>query len=383
MDVTVRNLLRWLLPVGIAAGAVSAALFLDRVSGEWKRADAALHASVETIGGLSAMAMALVLLVRRSGGGTGSTSHFLLAFGFLGMGLVEIFHAMVSPGDAFIWFRVLASLVGGLGFALAWWPEAWRLPVGDQASVRFGVGTIAVFGVLSWLLSGQLPMLHDGKFTPLAIALKKLASVLFALGAARYFLIYARARKPEDYLFACLVLLFAVAESVFSYSSLWDGPWWFWHFLRLLAYALVLGYIGRDYLQTVANLGASLAETRTAETALRLSESPLRQSLDERETLARNLHDSIIQSIYAIGLRLSETRRLIATDAQQAVQTIGVVINEINAVIREVRLYISGVEVNIGSGKELEAGMAALVHTMGSDEVMRFACNCIRRPPNA
>ena len=50
---------------------------------------------------------------------------------------------------------------------------------------------------------------------------------------------------------------------------------------------------------------------RTA-TALRHSERALRRALKDREQLSRNLHDNIIQSIYAIGFTLEECQRLVA-----------------------------------------------------------------------
>lgn len=367
-----RALIACLLPVGIVAGVLISGVALRGFSPEWRMINPPLHSVVEALGGFSAMTMALVLLVRRTVAVRSST-YLGLALGFLGMGLVEVFHAMAPSGNLFVWFRVLASLVGGFGFLFVWWPGQWRVPFGEKPLILLSAGGTALLGIGSWILPEQVPiMVQGGVFTPLAFALKNLACGLFTLGAARLFWSYARTRTPETYLFGCLALLFAVAESVFSSSSLWDGHWWFWHFLRLLAYGLVLSYIGRGYLGMVTDLRGALVETKNAETALRLSESQLRQSLDERERLARDLHDSIIQSIYAIGLRLSECRRLVVKDAQQVVQQLGVAINEINAVIREVRLYISGIEVEITNGKELEAGMAALIHTLDGGQALRF-----------
>lgn len=367
-----KALIRYLLPVGIIAAVVLSGVALQRFSVEWRLVNLPLHSTMETLGGLSALAMALVLLLRRAEGAR-STAYLVLALGFFGMGLIEIFHAMAPPGHAFVWFRVLASLVGGLGFALVLWPNAWRIALGEKPLLLMSAVGIVAIGIGSWVMSDRVPKLvQGGEFTPMAIALKNLACGLFSVGAVRFLWDYVKTQKPEDYLFACLALLFGAAEYMFSYSSLWDSHWWFWHLLRLLAYGLVLGYIGRGYLRMVSDLRIALTETKNAETALRLSESQLRQSLDERERLARDLHDSIIQSIYAIGLRLSECRRLVVNEAQQAAQQLGVAIAEINAVIREVRIYISGIDVEIMNGKELEAGMAALVHTMEGSQALRF-----------
>lgn len=365
-------LTRYLVPVGIIVSVGLSGMTLQTLSTEWRLVHLPLHATLEALGGLSAMAMALVLLLRRADVSR-PASYTALALGFLCMGLVEIFHASAAAIDDLVWFRVLASFLGGLGFALVWWPETWHIKLKEKTLLLLIAAGAVAIGIASWHLKDSVPnLVQSGDFSPPAITLRNLSSGLFAAGAARFFWDFEKTRNPEDYLLACLALLFAAAEYMSSYSALWDRHWWFWHFLRLMAYALVLGYIGRGYLKTVSSLRASLIETRNAETALRLSESQLRQSLDERERLARDLHDSVIQSIYAIGLRLSDCRRLIVRDAQQAIQQIGVAVNEINAVIREVRLYISGIEVKVTTGKELEAGMAALVRTLDGAQALRF-----------
>lgn len=370
MSPIAKGLTASLLPASIIAGIVVTGAVLHVQTDGWRWIDPPLHSAVESLGGLSAIALALVLRLRKTVAGSPSLP---LAMGFFAMGLIEILHAICSPGNLFVWFRALASLGGGTGFALLWWPARWRLAVSQNvllASVTIGA---ALVGVLSWAIPGLAPiMVENGVFTPRAILLKNVSCSLFCLGTARCFWKYVQTREPESYLFGCLGLLFAVAEFVFNYSALWDGSWWLWHFVRLMAYVIVLGYIARAYLQMVSALETSLIETRTAETALRLSESQLRQSLDERERLARDLHDSIIQSIYAIGLRLTQCRRLVTTAADQVVAQLGAAINEVNSVIREVRLYISGIDVAVTSGKELEAGMAALIHTMDGGQALRF-----------
>ena len=370
MSSIARGLIASAVPVGIVAGVVICGAALQELPGEWRMINQPLHATVEALGGFTAIAMALVLLLRGTVAGRPST---YLALGFLAMGLVEILHAIAQPGNLFVWFRALASVAGGLGFVLMWAPGPWRLPTAEKPLLLSVAAAPAALGIGSWLLPAHVPVLvQDGNFTPLAGSLKNFACGLFGVGAIACFWSYAKKKDPETYLFGCLALLFTVAEFVFNYSTLWDASWWFWHFVRLFAYTLVLGYIGRDYLKMVSDLRLALVETRTAETALRLSESQLRQSLDERERLGRDLHDSIIQSIYAIGLRLTQCRRLVVGEAEQALQQLGIAVNEINAVIREVRLYVSGIEVAVSSGKELEAGMAALIHTMDGGQALRF-----------
>jgi two-component system sensor histidine kinase DevS len=62
--------------------------------------------------------------------------------------------------------------------------------------------------------------------------------------------------------------------------------------------------------------------------------------LEERERIGMDLHDGIIQSIYAIGLTLDYTRLLVSDDSPEASNRLEQVIAGLNAVIRDLRSYI-------------------------------------------
>jgi two-component system sensor histidine kinase DevS len=62
--------------------------------------------------------------------------------------------------------------------------------------------------------------------------------------------------------------------------------------------------------------------------------------LEERERIGMDLHDGIIQSIYAIGLTLDYTRLLVVDDSPEASDRLEQVISGLNAVIRDLRSYI-------------------------------------------
>lgn len=79
---------------------------------------------------------------------------------------------------------------------------------------------------------------------------------------------------------------------------------------------------------------------KRAEEALRQSEERLRQLLEEREQLSQDLHDNIIQSIFAVGLSLEEYKRRLSEDAGNGARTLGQAIATLNQVIIDVRGYI-------------------------------------------
>ena len=95
----------------------------------------------------------------------------------------------------------------------------------------------------------------------------------------------------------------------------------------------------------LGGIGIDITEQKHTEEELRKSELQLRGMLEAHERLARDLHDGIIQSIYAVGFRLEECQRLIEENQQSAaVKTIAGGITMLNGVIRDIRHFISGKE---------------------------------------
>jgi len=62
--------------------------------------------------------------------------------------------------------------------------------------------------------------------------------------------------------------------------------------------------------------------------------------LEERERIGMDLHDGIIQSIYAVGLALDYARVALADDINQSRQKIEQAIDGLNKAIRDIRAYI-------------------------------------------
>ena len=62
--------------------------------------------------------------------------------------------------------------------------------------------------------------------------------------------------------------------------------------------------------------------------------------LEERERIGMDLHDGIIQSIYAVGLTLEHARLLLVEDPQRSQARIVQAISDLNNTIRDIRSYI-------------------------------------------
>ncbi|HTL68419.1 MAG TPA: CHASE4 domain-containing protein [Lacunisphaera sp.] len=93
-----------------------------------------------------------------------------------------------------------------------------------------------------------------------------------------------------------------------------------------------------------AELKHEVEEHNRTEAALRESEAELRRSAALRTRLARDLHDGVIQSIYAAGLGLESARAALETDQEEAVRRLGAVRDSLNLTIRDVRGFITGIE---------------------------------------
>jgi signal transduction histidine kinase len=64
--------------------------------------------------------------------------------------------------------------------------------------------------------------------------------------------------------------------------------------------------------------------------------------VDERERISRDLHDSVIQAIYAQTLALDDVPDMIATEPDEGARRVDEAIEALNAVIRDVRNFIFG-----------------------------------------
>jgi PAS domain S-box-containing protein len=134
-------------------------------------------------------------------------------------------------------------------------------------------------------------------------------------------------------------------------------------------------YIVRDGTgNPVRMLGAmtDITERKRAEVALHESGQRLNQLLDDRERISRDLHDNIIQMLYAIGLGLEESQRLLGKDSRAASSNLSHAVKELNAVIRDVRSYIAWSEPKISDGRQMKAAIERLARTMEGTDLLHF-----------
>jgi len=75
--------------------------------------------------------------------------------------------------------------------------------------------------------------------------------------------------------------------------------------------------------------------------------------VDERLRISRDLHDGIIQSIYAVSLSLEEVAELLEADPREAVARVDRAIDRLHTTIGDIRTFITGLGPEAGGGLEI------------------------------
>ena len=93
--------------------------------------------------------------------------------------------------------------------------------------------------------------------------------------------------------------------------------------------------------------------------------------VEDRERIARDLHDTVIQRLFAIGLSLEGTARLVHSDSDKAVERIGTAVDDLDLTVKHIRSAIFGLETSLaGPGEGLRTRLLGLVRE--SDELLGF-----------
>lgn len=122
--------------------------------------------------------------------------------------------------------------------------------------------------------------------------------------------------------------------------------------------------LARDSFAQKRALQAEVEQRKQAQKALEESEHALRENLEERARLGRDLHDGVIQALYAAGMGLAGIRVLLRADQADAVSRLEQTRAALNETIHDVRNFIVGLEPEALRVQTFSQAIAALLDAM-------------------
>lgn len=207
-----------------------------------------IHSMIETTGGIIAIVISMIFYMKYRK--SSFLSHFNWATtALLAMGIIDIFHASVSPGKMFVWLHSTAVFFGGLFFMSVWFKQREvSKKLYNLIPILFIIFPI-LFSSLSIAFPQYIPEMfnQDKSFTTTANLLNILGGIGFFIASVKFILLYIKTENTEEILFAGHAMLFGVAGILFASSMVWDLQWWLWHVLRLLAYMIAFYFLITEY----------------------------------------------------------------------------------------------------------------------------------------
>lgn len=121
-----------------------------------------------------------------------------------------------------------------------------------------------------------------------------------------------------------------------------------------------------------------ITERRLAEEALREREQALCQAITERQQLNEDLHDSILQSLFAVGLSLQTGKQALREDPNETLRLIDRACHQLKSVMAEIRGYIAGLASDGLQGRDFKEALEALVQSFRDASSQRITLNAVR-----
>jgi signal transduction histidine kinase len=109
------------------------------------------------------------------------------------------------------------------------------------------------------------------------------------------------------------------------------------------------------------------SQNQTQGSRLAEAERELQRLNDSRERLGRDLHDRIIQSIYALGLNIDHCARSAKLEPDQVEARLNAALTDVNGVISELRNVILGLETNAIQPAEFRTALKSLALALGAE----------------
>jgi|CXWL01.1.fsa_nt_gi PAS domain S-box-containing protein len=115
-----------------------------------------------------------------------------------------------------------------------------------------------------------------------------------------------------------------------------------------------------------------ITERKRVEETLHQRERDLRAALDERERISQELHDGILQSLFAVGLTLEATKLLMPLKGRAVSgPSLDQAIKQLNLVMGEIRNFIAGLGSDLLKGKDISAVLHQMLAPLTENQPTR------------
>lgn len=199
------------------------------------------HSAIEIAGSFISFFVAylLIALERKE---QGTSFNIFIASALVGMGVLDGMHALIQPGQLFVWLHSTATFWGGCLFSLIFLPIKLQKRISTNFPPKVFWFSLC-FCILSIYYDEFIPtMVNQEGFTILAELLNICGGILLLFVAVKLYMTFRSFGKNDDLLFILHCTMFGLAAIMFEQSNLWDITWWGWHILRFIAYGVALWF---------------------------------------------------------------------------------------------------------------------------------------------
>ncbi|MDP3598490.1 MAG: PAS domain S-box protein [Nitrospirota bacterium] len=115
-----------------------------------------------------------------------------------------------------------------------------------------------------------------------------------------------------------------------------------------------------------------ITDRKCTEEALRQRERDLCAAIEERERIGQDLHDGILQSLFAVGLTLETAKSMMSPRTRKTSgPTLNQAIAQLNLVMHEIRNFIAGLGSDLLQGKDLPTALQHMLDSLTQNHTTR------------
>lgn len=220
---------------------------------------------------------------------------WLFSIAFFAMAILDTIHAFTNPmhaREAFVAFHTSSTLAGSIFITLGLLQQVMRGPRLTAKDFITIAGGLALMSAMAVLYRSALPWFagHEQlgiyQFSGFAHSVHGLAALLYSFSALLLYQLYRNNGQMLMLVVGSFLVLFAQSALLFSFSKMWDFPWWLWHGAKVMFYLGILISISVGFLLALDGMRRSQATILRANARIKRSQRKIQKV--NRELHSRN-----------------------------------------------------------------------------------------------